>query len=168
MPLELRPTTAADLEFVERVERAPEAAPFLMRYRRGRHLRALEDAEVEHLVIVEGERRHGFVLIAGIGNEHRSLELRRIAVAEPGRGIGREAIELALARCFEAHGAHRVWLDLKPHNERARRVYEALGFVAEGIARESVLSEGGFESMLIMSLLEPEWRARRGGAGPAG
>jgi RimJ/RimL family protein N-acetyltransferase len=105
------------------------------------------------------------VILDGLGHPHHRIELQKIAVAAPGTGVGRRAMELAIERCFTTHAAHRVWLDLKLYNHRARRVYEALGFVSEGIARESYLYEGEYESLEIMSLLEPEWRARRAGEG---
>ena len=88
------------------------------------------------------------------------MEIWKIAVAAPGKGVGRKALELAVDRCFDVHGAHRVWLDLKLYNDRARRVYEALGFVSEGIARDSYLYEGEYESLEIMSVLRPEWEGR--------
>jgi RimJ/RimL family protein N-acetyltransferase len=49
-----------------------------------------------------------------------------------------------------------------PHNERALRVYRALGFVHEGVLREAQIVNGVHESLAIMSILEHEW------AGPAG
>lgn len=46
-----------------------------------------------------------------------------------GRGIGSEMMRLALARCFDVHGASAVLLDPRSDNTRAHRFYERLGFV---------------------------------------
>ena len=97
----------------------------------------------------------GEVILHDIRSPHNRMEIWKIAVAAPGKGVGRKALELAVDRCFDVHGAHRVWLDLKLYNDRARRVYEALGFVSEGIARDSYLYEGEYESLEIMSVLRP-------------
>ena len=158
MAIRLRPATPADLDRVVEIEHAADAAPYLTPWERERHELALDQPHFDHLVIADGKAVEGFLLIDGLTNEHRSVELRKIAVACPGGGVGRKAMRLALARCFEQHRAHRVWLDLKLYNKRARRVYEALGFVVEGTARESYLHEGEFEPLLVMSLLEQEWR----------
>lgn len=45
-----------------------------------------------------------------------------------GRGLGREMMVQALARCFDGHGASEVWIDPLASNEGAIRFYERLGF----------------------------------------
>jgi RimJ/RimL family protein N-acetyltransferase len=85
-------------------------------------------------------------------------------IADRGRGIGRRALRLVLDRAFGELGAHRVWLDVKPHNERALRAYRAVGFVHEGVLRDALLTDGAYESLAIMSVLEHEWAERAGGA----
>ena len=46
-----------------------------------------------------------------------------------------------------------------PENLRARRAYEAIGFVVEGIARGSAYLGGVPKDEVIMSILRPEWEA---------
>ena len=60
---------------------------------------------------------------------------------------------------FRDLGAHRFWLDVKSANARALSLYRSEGFVEEGRLRESVRSGGGYDSLIVMSLLEPEYRA---------
>jgi RimJ/RimL family protein N-acetyltransferase len=38
-----------------------------------------------------------------------------------------------MARAFDGFAAHRLWLDVYCDNARARRAYQALGFVEEGM-----------------------------------
>jgi diamine N-acetyltransferase len=157
MTLILRETTAEDLDFVLAAEADPDASPFVIRWSREQHERALSDADQAHLLVASGDAAVGFVLLAGLENEHRSVELRRIVVATKGRGLGREALALVLDHAFGPLGAHRVWLDVKVHNERARRAYAAVGFVEEGVLREALLSDGTYESLAVMSILDREW-----------
>jgi RimJ/RimL family protein N-acetyltransferase len=51
----------------------------------------------------------------------------------------------------------RLWLDVKESNERARHVYESEGFLVEGILRECLKGEYGFESLVVMSILRDEY-----------
>ena len=85
------------------------------------------------------------------------MELRRLAVTVKGRGHGRAALRAAIALAFEEHGAHRLWLDVKPHNERARSLYRSAGFAEEGVMRDALFHDGKFESLVLMSILRPEW-----------
>jgi RimJ/RimL family protein N-acetyltransferase len=60
--------------------------------------------------------------------------------------------------------AHRFWLDVKQLNTRALALYASEGFVEEGRLRESVRirSEGadGYDSLVVMGLLDREYQAR--------
>src|SRR5690554_7624314 len=54
---------------------------------------------------------------------------------------------------------HRVELQVYDFNPRGIRAYEKLGFVHEGRRREVVWREGAYHDMLLMSILEDEWRS---------
>ena len=60
--------------------------------------------------------------------------------------------------------AHRYWLDVKQLNTRAQALYLSEGFVEEGRLRESVRLTGnnadGYDSLIVMSLLDREYEAR--------
>ena len=56
-------------------------------------------------------------------------------------------------------GLHRVELGVYAYNTRAHAIYRSLGFTEEGRRREVVLHDGVFHDEIIMSMLEPEWRA---------
>ena len=72
-------------------------------------------------------------------------------------GIGRAAVRLVKRFAFRKHGAHRLWLDVKEHNDRARRLYQAEGFIVEGVLRECLRGDSGFASLVVMSLLASEY-----------
>ena len=82
-----------------------------------------------------------------------------------GRGHGRAAIRLLAQMAFRDLGAHRFWLDVKARNLRAQALYRSEGFVEEGRLRESVrvMIDGadGYDTLVVMSLLDREYQARR-------
>ncbi len=120
------------------------------------HERCLEDADFGYWIVEHEGHAAGFAILSGLANENRAILIKRIAMAAPGNGLGREAMRLILRLSFLTFHAHRVWLDVYPENERARRVYRALGFQEEGIMRDCILTDGGFRSLILMSLLENE------------
>lgn len=77
------------------------------------------------------------------------------------RGLGTEATTLIVGYGFEQLGLHRISLFVYAFNARARRVYEKVGFVAEGVERERLRQEGAWFDAIRMSILDHEWSARR-------
>ena len=68
------------------------------------------------------------------------------------------ALRLVLDRGFGQHGAHRMWLDAIGGNERARHVYEKIGFTYEGEWREAwQTAEGAWLPMIFLGMLDREW-----------
>jgi len=152
----LRPTTAEDLAFVLREEGDEENRPVIGRWPCDRHLEALADGDVEHWILEDGVPV-GYAILTGVENPGRILCLKRLMVAEKGRGDGRAALRLIKERAFKELRAHRLWLDVKEENRRARGLYESEGFVAEGLMRDSFWTGEGYESLVVMSLLEREY-----------
>ncbi|ARF53139.1 GNAT family N-acetyltransferase [Streptomyces gilvosporeus] len=85
-----------------------------------------------------------------------------------GHGIGTEATRLIVGYGFEQLGLHRISLEVYAFNPRARRVYEKVGFVAEGILRDALLWDGQRVDAAVMSILAPEWFRHRGRPETAG
>ena len=113
------------------------------------------------LGVESDERPAGFAILRGLTLPNRSIELKRNVIAEPGRGLGKQAMAAILAEMFGHLSAHRVWLDAFEDNLRAQHVYRSLGFVKEGMVRECVYHEGRYRSLILMSMLESEYRSRR-------
>ena len=158
--LRLRETTPEDLDFVLTAEADDDTRPFILPWSMRQHLDALRDPDVGHLICktASDDRPVGFVILAGLENPHGSLEFRRIVITEKGRGFGREAVELVKQLVFERMGAHRLWLDVKVGNGRAKKLYESAGFIAEGTLRECLKGETGYESLTVMGMLRQEWK----------
>ncbi len=81
-----------------------------------------------------------------------------------GRGLGRACVRLLKQLAFRDLHAHRFWLDVKSLNARALRLYASEGFVEEGRLRECLRvgtdDAAGWESLVVMSILEREYQAR--------
>jgi RimJ/RimL family protein N-acetyltransferase len=74
------------------------------------------------------------------------------------KGYGRAALKSVQQLAFAQLQAHRLWLDVKDHNSRARHLYQAMGFVEEGRLRECVKSGNRFESLVVLSMLRSEYQ----------
>ncbi|MFT3866194.1 MAG: GNAT family N-acetyltransferase [Solirubrobacterales bacterium] len=162
MSVELRESVSGDVEGVLALEADPAVAPFVEAWPAERHLVAIGDPGFAHLQVVVDDRPAGFVILAGLHDPNDCIELRRIVVSPPGRGLGRAALELVVEHAFGPLGAHRLWLDVKPGNERARRLYASLGFAEEGVMRDALRTEDGYEPLVLMAKLRRQERPRRG------
>jgi len=87
--------------------------------------------------------------------------------ADRGKGHGTDMLRALLAFGFEHLRLQRIWLDVYDFNPGARRVYERVGFVLEGVLRRAMFREGRFIDVHRMSILEEEWRATLGQDGHA-
>lgn len=87
-----------------------------------------------------------------------------LAPAACGRGLGTEAVRLIVGHGFDGLGLHRISLEVYAFNPRARRVYEKVGFVAEGVLRDALLHDNQWVDSTVMSVLADEWAKHRGHA----
>jgi RimJ/RimL family protein N-acetyltransferase len=104
----------------------------------------------------------GEVVLNEWDQPNRSCNLRIALVpAGQGRGLGTEAVRLMVGHGFEQLGLHRISLNVYDFNPRARRAYEKVGFVQEGVRRDVLHFEGRWISDVVMSMLAPEWERPR-------
>jgi diamine N-acetyltransferase len=160
-PLRLRPTMLSDLEFVASVENDPANRPFITPWERVQHEGAVRFPDFRHFIIEAGDGypSAGFVILQGCRNPNGSVELKRIVLQPKGQGYGRTCVRLLATMAFRDLGAHRFWLDVRSANARALALYRSEGFVEEGRLRESVRHGDGFDSLVVLSMLEDEYEA---------
>ena len=162
----LRPTMLSDLDYVISVERDSHNLPFITPWERTQHEGAVRFPDFRHFVVEAGAEfaGAGFVILQGCRNPQRSVELKRIVLQPKGQGIGRACVRLLKQMAFRDLHAHRFWLDVKQLNTRALALYASEGFVEEGRLRESVRvavdGADGYDSLVVMSLLDREYQAR--------
>jgi diamine N-acetyltransferase len=161
MSLFLRRATPDDILFLMAAERRPGYENLVGRSDAQTHEAALTDPSMCTLIGAAEGRDLGFVWMTGVGDPHSGICLKRIVVAEPGQGTGKQLVTAALAWIFEEAQSPRAFLDALVHNTRAIRVYEACGFVREGVMRSSyAMPDGTRTGRVLMAIIRAEWQAR--------
>ncbi|HEY1393346.1 MAG TPA: GNAT family protein [Methylibium sp.] len=158
----LRPTMLSDLDYVQSVERDEHNQPFITPWERTQHEGAVRFPDFRHFIVEAGAGTEpvGFVILQGCRNPNASVELKRIVLQTKGQGLGRACVRLLKQMAFRDLKAHRFWLDVKTLNTRALALYASEGFVEEGRLRESVRVGDGWDSLVVMSMLDREYQAR--------
>lgn len=82
-----------------------------------------------------------------------------------GSGLGTEAIRAIAEFAFDTLKLHKLSTRVLAFNTRAIRAYERVGFVREGLERESALIGGTWHDDVIVGLLKKDFDALRGGTG---
>jgi diamine N-acetyltransferase len=159
----LRPTMQSDLEYVLSLENDPENLPYITPWEKMQHEAAIRFPDFRHFIIEAGPglERAGFLILIGCRNQHACIELKRMVVQQKGQGFGHAAVRVVKKIAFDDLGAHRFWLDVKKRNTPAQALYVKEGFVHEGELREAVRVQGGYDSLVVMSMLAAEYAQRR-------
>ena len=152
-------TQESNIDKIISMEMNSENSQFIFPNSREEHKNLIKDENIEHLLLKSKNNKIiGFVILAGLKDQNRNIEFRRIIISEKGKGFGRLAIIKLKQYCFEKLNCHRLWLDVLETNERARHLYQTEGFKDEGKLRECVLIDDDFENLIIMSILENEYK----------
>jgi [ribosomal protein S5]-alanine N-acetyltransferase len=83
------------------------------------------------------------------------------APAWHGHGLGTEAVGALVDFGFRTRPVERCAANVFVGNEGSRRLLEKLGFVCEGVARRSHNKRGVWRDQYVLSLIRPDWEARR-------
>jgi len=75
-----------------------------------------------------------------------------------GKGYGTEAMRLLLGYAFNSLNLHRVGIGVFDFNGRAIKFYEKCGFRREGVLRDGYFCDGAFHDVILMSILDTEFR----------
>ena len=136
---------------------------------------ALEEQWFERTVANQGKDGYHFVAclieddrpIGTVGlfeldllNGSAGLGISIGAAADRGRGHGTAMLRALLGFAFGQLPLERVWLDVYDFNPGARRVYQRVGFVDEGVSRHAIFREGRHRDLYRMSILRAEWESQ--------
>jgi RimJ/RimL family protein N-acetyltransferase len=152
---------ACAIPFVMATERSAGFDQFVGRWEEAQHRAALADGRHVYFIGRDGTEPIGFVIVRDWGSPERVTLIKRMAVIRPGHGHGRALLAQVIDVMFKETNAWRVWLGVFPENGRARRAYEAVGFMAEGVARASAFFGGVHRDELVMVLLRPDCEAHK-------
>lgn len=70
-----------------------------------------------------------------------------------GKGYAADAMRLLCAHAFGELGMHKVWLYCLADNEPACRLYDAVGFVREGLMRDDTCIDGRYRDSVCFAML---------------
>jgi diamine N-acetyltransferase len=161
--MKFRGATAADIAQICRLETLPQFRTFVGSWPPDEHLKNLADPDARYIVAEdEQENIAAFAILRGLLSEHRAVELKRFVVGIPNHGTGKRFLTEIADRAFGEYGAHRLFLDVFVNNDRARHVYGSFGFREEGIMRDAIYRDGTYHSLVLMSLLDGEYRSQAG------
>ena len=129
-----------------------------------------DDDSVEEWVIERDGALVGFVQFSEEPDEdyrHADVDIL-LATRVHGQGLGTDAMRAICRHLIEDRGHHRITLTTWPHNARAIRVYEKVGFRQVGITRKSERGDDGtWHDELLMELVVDPRPAAGGGGGAA-
>jgi len=117
-----------------------------------------------HFVVClrDDERPFGVIALESVDLLNGSAELG-LGIADRSlwdQGYGTEATCVILDFGFGELRLHRVLLHVFDGNDRARHVYQKLGFVHEGTERETLYRHGRHMDVHLMGILRSEWEAQ--------
>ncbi len=169
----LRPIVPADAPSLAAILATPEVARWWPSYDLARveaeYL--VDEPEVVHYAIEVDGRLVGLIQTV----EEPEPEFRSASIdlfldpAVHGRGLGPEAIRVAIRHLVEHDGHHRISIDPAADNERAIRAYEKVGFRPVGRLRQHQrFADGSWRDALLMDLLADECRDPGDAPGAAG
>lgn len=157
----LQRTAVHDLEFVLTTEQSEANRAYIGQWSREEHMAALNDPDIMHLTIRDNsDERVGYVIITGLQDLNLTACIKRIAIQSKGLGYGKLSLRMVTDWIFQHTETHRLWLDVRNQNNRAKHVYESSGFTLEGTLRDCVKVGNAFESLHIMSILRHEYMKR--------
>lgn len=156
--IKIHKTQESDIPNVLLMENDIENSQFIFPNSKEEHINLLKDNNIEHLLLSENNKTIGFVILAGLKDKNRNIEFRRIVIKDKGKGFGRKAIQKLKQYSFERLNCNRFWLDVLETNKRARHLYQSEGFKEEGKLRDCILIDNEYKSLIIMSILENEYK----------
>ncbi len=106
----------------------------------------------------------GHISLGKIDLKNKSARIGKVLVGNQnvrGKGIGQQMIKKTLQIAFDQLQLHRVTLGVFDFNHSAIRCYEKVGFIKEGLSRDSLRYGNEYWNCWEMSILEDEWKEGR-------
>jgi RimJ/RimL family protein N-acetyltransferase len=114
----------------------------------------------KYAILVEGHAEPvGFTALYGLFRQTAPELGALIGDDARGRGVGRRAEALTIAKAFDEFGAHRVYGRIPADNEAAKRVVASLGWKYEGTMRSHLARGGELADCEVWGVLPDEFRA---------
>ncbi len=100
----------------------------------------------------------GIIGLDGLDWQDRKTSLGYwLAAPHQGKGIMTRSCKVLIDFCFTRFDLNRVQIRCAPDNARSRAIPERLGFIQEGILRQSTWLHDRFVDQVVYGLLRTEW-----------
>lgn len=161
--LQIRRADLRDLKFILDLQVKPENIKFIVPFDKEFHTKILKSNCAEKMDVIVEERDTlkpvGYFMLSELDNPHNKVEITQGIIDKKGCGYGRETFNLLLKWIFGARKFHRAFLDCKEYNSVALHLYESVGFKREGIMRDTICTNGIYENLVLLGILEDEFNA---------
>ena len=157
--VEIRPMTPEDIdEFLDLFEVVAaegiyigSEAPIDREDRRARFVHTLESTKYQSLVAIAAGRLVGQI---GLKDMRGLIDIGMLVAPDMrGLGIGKALLQAGIDWA-RSHGAHKMTLQVWPHNQAARELYAKFGFIEEGyLTRQWKRRNGEIWDAVVMGLL---------------
>ncbi len=123
----LSPTMINDLDFVIETENLKTNAEFIGQWSEQEHIDTIQRVDRTHDIIetTSGEKL-GYIISYDLTSKNCGVYIKRIALKNKSKGIGRIAIKAFLEKAFSQQAAY-VWLCVYPFNLRGQKCYSSVG-----------------------------------------
>jgi RimJ/RimL family protein N-acetyltransferase len=145
-----------DASAIATLEVAPAQRPFVVAWTPEQHCRAIGDPNYRYLLYDGDDGLRAYVILAGLHQPHRSIEIIRVVSDGRGFGVGGDLLDAIVRHAFVDLGAHRIWTDCFDDNLPVRRTCTHFGFREEGVLRDALFFDGRYRSVVLLGLLEAE------------
>lgn len=92
-------------------------------------------------------------------NKKAGFRISMASISLTGKGYGTEAIKIILSFVFEQLQLNRLQLEVFSHNLRGIRAYEKVGFIKEGVLRQSLHYNDIYSDEIIMAILKCDYKS---------
>ncbi len=161
--LRLRKAEEGDLDYILRLEYEPENLKYIYPFGRAEQLAVIRGESAMDVIVEELETGNpaGYLMLTNLKSDCNEMEWTHVIIEKKGMGYGHEAMKLLKQWTFEKMKFHRAWMDCKDYNERALHLYESEGMQREGLLRETLLTNGVYENLVVLGILDREYFARK-------
>ncbi len=130
----LSPTTVNDLDFVIETENLKSNTEFIGQWSNQEHIDTILRVDRTHEIIqtTSGEKL-GYIISYDLTSKNCGIYIKRIALKNKSKGIGRIAIKAFVDKAFSQQAPY-VWLCVYPFNLRGQKCYSSVGLAKLNLA----------------------------------
>lgn len=153
----MREADEDDVSLIAGLFKLPHSREFLNEPGRDAILDLIEGSEGEAFVLEADGEDFGYFTMHDRG---WLVDLGVLVVKKTGLGAGPFAMRWGIEEAFQKRGAHRIFIEIREDNDRARAMCERLGFKAEGLYRDGFrdAASGQYKNLIPYGMLRTDLR----------